>query len=55
MQSVVVTPPHRADRIGFVEDDRLQARSLELLGCRQPGESRADDDGVCGGHRRRPP
>jgi len=55
MQPIVMTPPHRADRIGLVEDDWLQARSLELLGCRQPSGSGADDDGVCGGHRRRPP
>ena len=46
MEAVVVAPPDRADGVGLFEDRGFEAPSLERRGRREPGGTRADDDGV---------
>jgi hypothetical protein len=44
VQPVVVARPARADPVGLVEHDDLDADALQLGGGGETGRSRADDD-----------
>ena len=54
VQSVVMSPPDRADTSRLLEDDGLEPARVQLMRGRKAGRPGADDDSVWTGHALQP-